>query len=153
MGLDMYLTRKLYVKNWRHDKGPKHKVILEGPLADHYSSEKVQCIIEECIYWRKANWFHKWFVDNVQGGVDNCGTYYVGQGNLVQLYNLINEVLAHRSTAPEKLPPELGFFFGSDDFDEWYWGSLKETAEELKPIVERIKAGNERGEFYYQSSW
>ena len=23
--------------------------------------------------WRKANAIHKWFVDNVQDGVDDCG--------------------------------------------------------------------------------
>ncbi len=76
-----------------------------------------------CAYWRKANQIHKWFVDNVQGGEDNCGEYYVSHEKLKDLLDLVNRALAERN--PNLLPPQEGFFFGGTDRDEWYWQDLK----------------------------
>ena len=102
-----------------------------------------------CAYWRKANQIHKWFVDNVQGGNDNCGEYYVNQTKLVELLNLVNKALAERN--PNLLPPQEGFFFGGTDIDEWYWNDLKNTKDKL----ERIFALPDMSKlsFYYTSSW
>ena len=38
-------------------------------------------------YWRKANQIHNWFVENVQDGIDDCGTYEVTEKQLVNLLN------------------------------------------------------------------
>lgn len=43
--------------------------------------------------WRKANQIHKWFVDNVQGGNDNCGTYDVMVEELQALLDTVNKVM------------------------------------------------------------
>lgn len=45
------------------------------------------------IQWRKANAIHKWFVDNVQGGNDDCGMYEVSVDDLVKLHDACKEVL------------------------------------------------------------
>lgn len=45
--------------------------------------------------WRKANAIHKWFVDNVQDGNDNCKEYRVNQKQLEDLYELVCDVLEH----------------------------------------------------------
>ena len=42
----------------------------------------------EIIYWRKANAIHKWFVENVQEGVDDCGEYEVTVEQLTELRDL-----------------------------------------------------------------
>ena len=34
MGLDMYLTKNTYVKNWAHNPKTKHKVTIERTDAD-----------------------------------------------------------------------------------------------------------------------
>lgn len=83
-------------------------------------------------YWRKANQIHKWFVDNVQDGVDNCATYPVTYEQLQELLSLVNEVLKNHKLAAELLPTETGFFFGSDEYGEWYFTDLEET----KRIIE-----------------
>ena len=102
-----------------------------------------------CAYWRKANQIHAWFVDNVQGGNDNCGEYYVSHEKLKELLDLVNKALANRD--PNLLQPRAGFFFGSYDIDEWYWQDLKDTKKKL----ERIFALPEMSKlsFYYTSSW
>ena len=102
-----------------------------------------------CVYWRKANQIHKWFVDNVQGGNDNCGEYYVSQNKLQELLDLVNRALAERN--PALLSPQEGFFFGSTDIDEWYWQDLKNTKEKLERIFALPQLSDLS--FYYSSSW
>ena len=93
MGLDMYLHAKKYVEkiNWDkldrdNDIGldspeailPKWNEIVEVADMQGVATDIYGVNVEvTCAYWRKSNQIHKWFVDNVQGGEDNCGDYYV----------------------------------------------------------------------------
>ena len=45
-------------------------------------------ITDEVGYWRKANAIHKWFVDNVQDGEDDCDYYEVNKEQLEELLNI-----------------------------------------------------------------
>jgi hypothetical protein len=75
MGLDMYLTRKVYVKNWSFRKPEElHEITVKrgGQPRTDINPEKISYVIEDVAYWRKANAIHKWFVDNCQDGVDEC---------------------------------------------------------------------------------
>jgi len=151
MGLDMYLEKRTYVKNWDHMKPEeKHKIRVSGPAASYINPEKVSLIVEEAAYWRKANAIHKWFVDNVQDGEDNCGQYYVSRGDLGELLKLVDQVLADPSLAPELLPAQDGFFFGSTEYDEWYIEDLKLTKDQLTEI---LADDNDYSDYYYHSSW
>ena len=51
--------------------------------------------VYEVAYWRKANAIHKWFVDNVQKGKDDCKEYRVTRRNLLDLCDLVSDVLDH----------------------------------------------------------
>lgn len=94
MGLDMYLSRKTYVKNWDFmDDSEKHEITVKGPHAELIDISKVIYIEEQVGYWRKANQIHQWFVDNVQDGRDDCGEYYVDHDKLKELLSLCKRVL------------------------------------------------------------
>lgn len=68
MGLDMYLTKRIWVGS---DERAKATITgVEGVKAD-----RVKFIMEDAGYWRKANAIHRWFVDNVQHGDDDCREY------------------------------------------------------------------------------
>ena len=123
MGLDMYLDKRTYVKQWGHQSAEeKHEVVVtKGGQPTNIDPKKVKYIIEEAGYWRKANQIHRWFVDNVQNGVDNCGDYYVGSEKLAELLELCKRVKADHSLAEELLPSASGFFFGGTEYDEWYY--------------------------------
>ena len=47
-------------------------------------------IAEDIGYWRKANAIHKWFVDNVQNGEDDCDYYEVNKEQLEELLSICN---------------------------------------------------------------
>jgi hypothetical protein len=147
MGLDMYLTAKRYIYDFGDD---------DMPLRDAIGALKVNdmCVKElsySAGYWRKANQIHKWFVDNVQEGVDNCGEYLVTHEKLERLLDLVNEVLRNKDKANELLPTANGFFFGSDVYDEGYFDDLIQT----KAIIENVLALDNfnRYDIYYSSSW
>ena len=87
MGLDMYLYKRIYV--WSDGEV---KLQITG-IKSKVNPERVRYVVEEAGYWRKANAIHRWFVDNVQDGDDNCGTYYVSIDNLKELLATVDEVL------------------------------------------------------------
>lgn len=111
-------------------------------------NDKSYYIMTEEIYWRKANQIHRWFVENVQNGVDNCAMYYVSKESLYKLKELCEKVLEDTSLAPSYLPTQSGFFFGSTDYDSFYFDGLKYTIEKINELLK------EDYDYYkYQSSW
>lgn len=132
MGLDMYLRRRVY-------------------LGGHFEHNRITGLDElnfHAGYWRKANQIHKWFVDNVQGGKDDCGDHYVPAEKLKELRELC--VRAIETKDPSLLPPQTGFFFGSTEIDDGYWDDLKNTIE----IIDKLDlTGEGYDEYYYRSSW
>ncbi len=149
MGLDMYLNKRTYVQHWEHNGDDNYEVtVTKGGQPTKIDPKKVKYIIEEAGYWRKQNQIHNWFVQNVQEGIDNCGEYYVSKEDLETLLNLCEKVKADNSLAESLLPSASGFFFGGTEYDEWYFNGIDNTIEILKEALE-----DERGEYYYSSSW
>jgi hypothetical protein len=106
---------------------------------------------EEVGYWRKANQIHNWFVNHVQNGVDDCGSYLVTKKQLQELYDTVDAVMLNPERAMELLPTRPGFFFGSYDYDEYYYRDLSQTAEILDSILTHTNFETET--IKYQSSW
>lgn len=105
-------------------------------------------ICVEVGYWRKANQIHNWFVENVQGGVDNCATYFVSKETLSELRDICKTVLENPDQAQELLPTSSGFFFGTTEYDEWYFKDLEDTIKIVDRCLEL------KYDYYeYQSSW
>ena len=140
MGLDMYLEKHTYI--WKH--GGRPTLTLDYPGVD---PERVTIIQENIGCWRKANAIHKWFVDNVQDGVDECQTASVTKEQLQQLLNIVKQVQADHTLASALLPTESGFFFGNTEYDEYYFEDLDSTYSII------ITALSEGGDFFYHSSW
>ena len=57
---------------------------------------------EECHYWRKANAIHNFFVENVQDGNDDCGTYNVPKSAIEDLAERCDLVLQLLDRSPKK---------------------------------------------------
>ena len=55
------------------------------------------------------------------------------------------------SLAETLLPTESGFFFGSTNYDQWYYEDVKRTYEKLGEIIEADEF--DEYNFYYESSW
>ena len=165
MGLNMYLNRKTYISDYGFGDAasPRSQLQISGPGTEHIKASRVPEITEEMGYWRKSNQIHAWFVENVQDGEDDCQPHRVSREQLQELMGIVDSILvaygegdlaAGTEKAEELLPTIGGFFFGSTDYNEWYFNDLKHT----KAILEMCLADDEtdteqRGDFYYQSSW
>ena len=154
MGLDMYLSAKRYMSKY-FDPADSEKIAsinelfgLEGEEDGDYGAQEVTFRVG---YWRKANAIHKWFVDNVQDGVDECQESYVSRDQLTALRDVCKEVLENRKKADELLPAQSGFFFGGTDYEDWYFGDLEHTVGRIDKIL--TDPALAKAEFYYQASW
>jgi hypothetical protein len=158
MGLDMNLFKKTYVKNWSFmDKPELHEVTVKkaGKVRKDIDKKKISSIVEEVAYWRKANQIHRWFVENVQEGVDDCREYYVSFEQLEKLVTICETVLAAKNDtlSASLLPPQQGFFFGSYEFDDWYYENVSNTIDQLKECIINATVDNGSKDYYYSSSW
>lgn len=150
MGLDMYLDKRSYVRQWEHIEADKqyNVEVTRGGEPTTIDPKKVKYVIEEAGYWRKANAIHKWFVDNCQSGVDDCRDAYVSSEDLRKLLTLCRQVEADNSLAEVLLPSASGFFFGGTEYDEWYFKDISNT---ITILEEALADGN--ADYYYSSSW
>lgn len=150
MGLDMYLKGKRYV--W--DKESEESKALQELSNTFGKGKRIKNIEIELGYWRKANAIHQWFVDNVQGGKDDCDEYFVSFSDLVKLKDVCKSVLDNgEEFALGALPPASGFFFGNAEVDEYYWQYVKDTYELCVDLCSDPDIQSGTIDMYYQSSW
>lgn len=156
MGLDQYLSARTAVVGGEH-ANPQSKEAYDKVLSA-IGSPTVRnttvplATVEISVgYWRKENAIHNWFVQNCQDGNDDCREAWVSREQLADLRDLCEKVLADPSLADEELPTCEGFFFGSQDYDDWYFGGLRDTVEIVNTVLSNEEYKN--FEFYYQSSW
>ena len=183
MGLDMYLEGSFSTRAYIQPTDQQYADMREGkevtvkrspeledaltaigfedaPIEHQYNH---MTYVFPIIIWRKANAIHKFFVDTCQDGNDNCERHWVSRENLEELLETINTILAvktpvaRRTKAEELLPTDIeGCFFGSEDYDDWYFQDLKRTKSILEKVFEyeeNAEAGKCFDNFYYQSSW
>lgn len=173
MGLDQYLYARKYISgvNYGRDEANGFQVILNkeldtviepiGLTRKDLDQDTPSVIISVKVYqWRKANAIHQWFVQNVQRGEDDCKDYYVSRESLEELLATLGEVLdihydRHNGdpdiTVEDLLPTQDGFFFGTYEYDEYYWSEVERTYEAINTILNNPKF--EDFDFEYSSSW
>lgn len=165
MGLDMYLE-KCNINAWEYrDVDIDDIKINNNKLYEKlrpYIVKRGKYMIFESLftevgYWRKANAIHKWFVENVQDGVDDCEIYIVEKEALETLLDVCKTVLdaQHKdefeSIAMQLLPTQDGFFFGGTDYDNWYIADIEDTINIIEKVLAETDFDNEI--ITYQSSW
>jgi hypothetical protein len=183
MGLDMYLSKKTYVKQWSHNKPEEQfevSVKKGGITFPDIKAERISYVTEEVAYWRKANQIHGWFVNNCEEVVADV-KYCVTRENLEELLETCKKVveMLNSSTKTTKkvvsgwssgeqtytdievydtedileiLPPTQGFFFGSDNIDEWYKQDIEDTIKVLEDELSVPKIGY-GADYEYYASW
>lgn len=166
MGLDMYLHAEMYVSQrdyttWVKDSGEEppvneaYKTVtsLFPTGSDEYNSESGALVSLTIGYWRKANAIHGWIVKKCAYGVDECQRIYVNHIRVKELRDLVSILLINKDPveAQAMLSPEQGFFFGSDEIDDWYWENLEKTIHILDKAIDLQE--NQGMSIYYQASW
>lgn len=174
MGLDMYLYKKTYVKNWEHHS-PEEKHIVtvkkNGKTRKDIKPDRIVYVVEQVGYWRKFNALHSWFVQNCGNGVDDCKEMYVEEQKMIELLEILNkvkslldksktvikqletyggekydhEVYECENEVKELLSPRQGFFFGSYDIDKWYKSDVESTIVLLEELLKENEESKKHG--------
>lgn len=152
MGLDMFLYAERYLSEYAKDEEEKSLLEDVQNAIQRKMPGQIRYITSEALYWRKANAIHNWFVKNVQEGEDNCRKYYVPMEKLIELRDTLNEILHNKEKVEELLPYMRGFFFGSYNYDEYFFDEIDRTEEILTSLIDDWKDDLSIS-FYYQSSW
>lgn len=148
MGLDMYLYADRYISEYLNPED-KEKAEKIKEIFPELNIGEIRNIRSEIAYWRKANAIHRWFVENVQDGVDDCGDYYVSREQLQELLSVIEDSLKNKKNAKDNLPTGSGFFFGSNSIDDLYFDTLKYSREQIKKVLTLPTDLS----IYYHASW
>ena len=154
----MYLHKKTYIGNQYRDPSQQIKLLIPEnqknasfPIKKgRIKEEKIVEITTEVAYWRKTNAIHKWFVDNVQNGEDDCKEYRVNKEQLKKLLKTVQKVLSDpEKLGPKLLPTQEGFFFGETEYNKWYIEDLEYTEK----VLEELLKEDYLDEITYSSSW
>ena len=153
----MYLEARRFVSGYSHSKDEElelFKTVTEAVGLQDMHDERFATVSVNVAYWRKANHIHNWFVNNVQDGEDDCKTYHVSREQLAELEEICRRVVANGTSeyAQEHLPTSTGFFFGTDEYDEYYYEATDWTAKRLAQLS-GLPEGMNGFDFYYNSSW
>lgn len=158
----MYLNRAHYVGlNWKEPDTVSGILTVNNKRVDtNIKWNRVNIIRESFGYWRKANAIHNWFVQECQGGVDDCKEYYVRKEQLKELLEKCKEAMTYEDKTGDDVSEQLdnilptlqGFFFGDVAYDEYYFGYIQETIDLIESIPDSDWEDSNVS-FYYESSW
>lgn len=156
MGLDMYLYLKRYESQYKNDDCD-YPIEL-GHLEEEISKRNFKSteVAYQVGYWRKANAIHNWFVDNCGDGIDECQKIFVDLEKAKELLEICKKVQENHDLAEELLPTSSGFFFGSTEYDDWYFENIDYTVHLLEEVIKVVETEHRKRNYYdiiYQASW
>ena len=85
----------------------------------------------EVAYFRKVNFLIPFF-----GYEENCSNIEIDKYQVEDLIEACKEVLANHDKASFLLPTQAGFFFGSTDYDDWYFDDVESVKTTFESILE-----------------
>ena len=155
MGLDMYLSKKTYVKQWSHDKPEEQfevSVKRGGKPFKKIESSRVSYVTEELMYWRKANQIHGWFVHNTQEVVEEV-KYYVTKEDLQNLLDVCKQVLDVMAKSKMKtVQVRSGWSGGEETYSDVETYDCEDEIRELLPPTEGFFYGSYEIDEWYKNN-
>lgn len=89
---------------------------------------------KEDAYFRKVNFIYAYFQNKL---VEEEA--WVTREDLEDLIDKCEKILADHSLAEELLPTQSGFFFGSTDYDDWYFSDVKSCLKQMTKLLKELK--------------
>lgn len=169
MGLDMFLEirKNEYCSKYYKDEESGLKLELPKDVSRFFSNLTNLTVSRTTDYrvgyWRKANAIHNWFLENCAARdkwadpIDDCRPIEIPVEKLEELLDDCKKVLEDKSLATELLPTTDGFFFGSTEYDDWYFDDIEDTIDIIEPVIKFMKYMLEIKDYtwsiIYQASW
>lgn len=124
MGLDIqfYKTKK---QDWKEYQRNENPATDDGTLS-----------LLEVAYFRKVNFLVRYF--NYE---ENLSLIEIDKQQIEDLIDICKEVLETNDEIVSNtlLPTQCGFFFGSTEYDKYYYDNVKDVLEEFTNILKNLK--------------
>lgn len=104
----------------------------------------------ELAYYRKVNFLVNFF-QKIGFDVENQTPLKIYADDILELLQRCDEVLEDHSKASELLPTMEGFFFGSTDYDEHYFNSVKVVKEDCIKLLREFDNLDEDESIYFET--
>lgn len=106
---------------------------------------------KEIGYFRKVNFLVKYFKD-LGFDVENQTPFCISKEDAEVLLSRCNQVLKDHSKASELLPTMDGFFFGSIEYNEYYFNDVKEVRDYIKnTLLPEFKELGSEEEIFFET--
>jgi len=116
MGLDQYITIRHKSTNDAYTNFNNYwKLSEEERAGKRQPKDPAKDFIIG--YFRKHHSIHKWFVNNIQNGVDDCGRYEIQLKDIENLKELCEEIISH--VTKEKREPKFYTDFNGEQHKVW----------------------------------
>lgn len=103
---------------------------------------------EVVVQWRKENHLQNWFIHNTDYDENTqMPSSPFGIDKIKELLADLKKV--NKDNASSVMPTLSGFFYGSTNYDSWYFDSIKEQIAQLEVLI----ANHEEGDTYQYETW
>ena len=154
MGLDMYLSKKTYVKKWsfqNEDETFEVSVKKGGVTYPFIKPERVSYITEEIAYWRKANQIHGWFCANCEEIIPEV-KYNVSREDLENLLDTCKKVIEMLDKSKKKTKKVVVGWSGGEQMFEDVEVYDEEDILELLPPTQGFFFGSDTIDEWYRQN-
>jgi hypothetical protein len=117
-GKNKYIYTPVPVSNFTKNRS----AILKGHYAQHIA------------YFRKVNFVYAYFSPKL---IDEVA--WVTREDLIDLINRCEKVLKDHFLAETLLPTQSGFFFGSTEYDDWYFYDVEDCKKQMSKLLKGLK--------------
>ena len=113
----------------------KYEKMLKEPkpiwlVDDFFKKFEDTYYVEEDVYFRKVNFVYNFFSNKLEN--ECC---FADKTDIEELISRCDKVLADHSLAQELLPTRCGFFFGSTEYDKWYFNDVEDCKEQMEKLL------------------
>jgi hypothetical protein len=133
--------RPLIATNYDFKIHPYTNKILDLPELEERVKKEIEGAYEEYnAYFRKVNFIFYYF-DRTIGKMYEQYYAFVEPEDVDDLIDRCERVLKNHDLAHSLLPTQDGFFFGSTDYDDWYFSDVKDCLKQMKKYRKLLKDG------------
>ena len=142
--------RPLIAKNYDFKIYPYTKGVLDLPELEERLKKEVEMAYEGYdAYFRKVNFLFAYYQNNGKM-IDECYAF-TDKDDIDDIISRCERVLKDHKLAEYLLPTQSGFFFGSTDFDKWYFSDVKDCLRQMKKYRKLLEDEETTG--YVIFSW
>ena len=115
-------------------------------VKEFFDSFEEHYYAESDVYFRKVNFVYNFFSNKLE---DEC--CFADKSDIEELISRCDKVLADHSLAQELLPTRSGFFFGSTDYDDWYFGDVEDCKQQMEKLLSMYDEDTDV--VFFEMSW